>query len=164
MLYWFLLYNKVNQLYIYTYPLPPESASHAGHPSHPSRSSQTIPLSSPCYAVASQQLSTLHMVVSIYHCYSPNSPHPLLCHCVHKSVLNVCLSTAALQIGSLVTFVQIPHRNYSEVSSHTVRIAINQKSTNNKCWRGLSRKGNPSTLLVGMQIDTVTTENSMEVP
>ena len=33
-----------------------------------------------------------------------------------------------------------------------------EKSTNSKCWRG-----NPLPLLVGMQIDTATVENSMEV-
>ena len=31
-----------------------------------------------------------------------------------------------------------------------VRMAIISKSTNNKCWRRVWRKGNPSTLLVGM--------------
>ena len=31
-----------------------------------------------------------------------------------------------------------------------VRVAIINKSTNNKCWRRMWRKGNPPTLLVGM--------------
>uniref|UniRef100_A0A4X1U4U7 Uncharacterized protein n=1 Tax=Sus scrofa TaxID=9823 RepID=A0A4X1U4U7_PIG len=31
-----------------------------------------------------------------------------------------------------------------------VRMAILNKSTNNKCWRGVWRKGTPPTLLVGM--------------
>ena len=41
-----------------------------------------------------------------------------------------------------------------------VRMAIINKSTNNKHWR----KGTPSALLVGMQTGTVTVENSMEFP
>ena len=41
-----------------------------------------------------------------------------------------------------------------------VRMAAIQKSTSNKCWS----KGNPLTLLVGMQISTATMENSVEIP
>ena len=43
-------------------------------------------------------------------------------------------------------------------------MAILNKSTNNKCWRGCGKKGNPSTLLVGMQTGAATVENSMEFP
>ena len=45
-----------------------------------------------------------------------------------------------------------------------VRMAAIQKSTNNKCWRGCGEKGNPLTLLVGMQTSTATMENSVEIP
>ena len=41
-----------------------------------------------------------------------------------------------------------------------VRMAAIQKSASNKCWR----KGNPPTLLVGMQTSTATMENSVETP
>ena len=44
-----------------------------------------------------------------------------------------------------------------------VRMAAIKKSTNNKCWR-MWRKGNPLTLLVGMQTSTATMENSVEIP
>ena len=43
-----------------------------------------------------------------------------------------------------------------------VRMAAIQKSTSNKCWRW--RKGNPLTLLVGMQTNTATMENSVKIP
>ena len=45
-----------------------------------------------------------------------------------------------------------------------VRMAAIQKSTSNKCWRECWRKGNPLTLLVGMQTGTATMENSLEIP
>ena len=45
-----------------------------------------------------------------------------------------------------------------------VRMAALQKSASNKCWRGCLRKGNPPTLLVGMQTSTATMENSVENP
>ena len=44
-----------------------------------------------------------------------------------------------------------------------VRMAAIQKSTSNKCWR-VRRKGNPLTLLVGMQTSTATMENRVEIP
>ena len=44
-----------------------------------------------------------------------------------------------------------------------VKMAVIQKSTSNKCWR-VWRKGNPLTLLVGMQTSTATMENSVEIP
>ena len=45
-----------------------------------------------------------------------------------------------------------------------VRKAVIQKSARNKCWRRVWRKGNPLTLLVGVQTSTATMENSVEIP
>ena len=57
----------------------------------------------------SHLLSVLHMVMCMFLYCSLNPPHPLLPRCVHKSVLYVCVSTAALQIGPSVTSYQIPY-------------------------------------------------------
>ena len=53
MLCYFLLYNKVNQLYVYIYPHYPHIPSLPPFLSHPSRLSQSIELISLCYAAAS---------------------------------------------------------------------------------------------------------------
>ena len=45
-----------------------------------------------------------------------------------------------------------------------VRKAAIQKSTSNKCTLSVQRKGNPLTLLVGMQTSTATMENIVEIP
>ena len=74
----FLLYNKVNQLYIYSHissllRLPPSL-------SHPSRWSQSTKLISLCYVAASHQLSVLHLVVYKVHAtlsLCPRLPFPL---------------------------------------------------------------------------------------
>ena len=102
----FLLYNKVNQLYIYIYPdissllvsLPPSL-------SHPSMWSQSTELISLCYAAASHQPSILHLVVHICPCHSLTSsqltlpsPHVL------KSILYICIFIPVLSLGSSEPF------------------------------------------------------------
>ena len=90
----FLLYNEVNQLYVYIYPHIPSLLSLSPTLlSHPSRSSQSIKLISLCYTAASHQLSILHLVVYIRRCYSftssqlPHPPHP--CPQVHSLCLRL---------------------------------------------------------------------------
>ena len=115
----FLLYNEVDQLYvcvcvcvyiyIYIYPFPLESSSHypPPHPTHlghqraPNRASY-----------ASQQVPTsfpfTHNSVHV----SPNLPILLNLLC-HMSILYICISISALEIGSSVPyyfiFSQIPY-------------------------------------------------------
>ena len=90
---WFLLYNKVNQLYIYIHPhYPPSCISLPPSLSHPSRRSQSTQLISLCYAAASHQLPILRLVVYICPCHSLTSsqltlPSPR----VLKSILYVCV-------------------------------------------------------------------------
>ena len=67
----FLLYNDVNQLYVYMYPLLPNP------PAHPSRSSQNTELNSLCQPAASHWLSVSHTAVSIY-VNATLSTHPTL--------------------------------------------------------------------------------------
>ena len=45
-----------------------------------------------------------------------------------------------------------------------VRMAAIKKSTNNNCWRGCGMQTNVERVLVGMQTNTATMENSVEIP
>ena len=110
----FLLYNKVNQLYIYIYPHI-SSLLHLPRPSlsHPSRWSQSTKLISLCYAAASHWLSILHLVVYICPCRSLTSsqltlpPPPVL-----KSIFYLCVFIPVLPLGSsepFFLFFQIPY-------------------------------------------------------
>ena len=99
----FLLYNKVNQLYVHIYPLPLKLPSYSSL-IPPRRTWQSTELSSLCYITASYQLSVLHMVVYLCQSQSPNSSHLPLPHQVHMSAVYVCVSIPALQINSSVPF------------------------------------------------------------
>ena len=94
-----LLYNKVNQLYVYISPVPQEP------PSRPSSSSQSTELSSRCCTAASHQLVCLtfgrvYMLVLLSRFTQPPPPH----RWVLISLFYVCISIPSLQIGSSVTF------------------------------------------------------------
>ena len=98
----FQLYNKVNQLYVYTY-LHISSFLHLLPTllSHPSRWSQSTKLISLCYQAASHQLSILHLVVYICPCHSLTSsqlslPTPR----VLKSIFYGCVFIPVLHLGS----------------------------------------------------------------
>ena len=102
----FLLYNKVNQLYIYIYHIfPPSCISLPLSLSHHSRWSQSTELISLCSVAASHQLSILQLVVYICPCHSLtlsqlNLPPP---H-VLKSIIYVCIFIPVLPLGSSEPF------------------------------------------------------------
>ena len=83
----FLLYSKMNQLYIYIYPL-------CFWISFLFRSPQCIKQSSLCYSVCSHQLPVLYIVSIVYMCQSQpsNSSHPLLSPLVSIHLLSTSVS------------------------------------------------------------------------
>ena len=107
----FLLYNKVNQLYIYICSHISPRVSLPSSLSHPSRWSQSTELISLCYAAASRQLSILHLVVYVCPChYLTSSQLTLPPPRVIKSILYVCIFIPVLPLGSSELFsFQIPY-------------------------------------------------------
>ena len=109
----FLLYSKVNQLYVYiyphipsllrlppTFPIPPLQVV-TKHRADLPMLCYAADLRMLCYAAASHQLSILHLVVYISPCHSLTSsqltlprPHVL------KSILYVCVFILTLPLGS----------------------------------------------------------------
>ena len=75
MLCWSLLYNEVDWLYIYIYPLPLESPS---HPRSTPLGHHRAPRWALCYRAASHSPSILHMVLYICQGCFLSSPHPAL--------------------------------------------------------------------------------------
>ena len=103
----FLLYNKVNHLYIYIYPHISSFYVSLPHSlSHPSRWSQSTELISLCYAAACHQLSILHLVVYICPCHSLTSSQLTLPPSrVLKSILYVCVFIPVLPLDSSEPFL-----------------------------------------------------------
>ena len=94
----FLLCSKVNQSYVYIYPLFFRFPSHLGHHRALSRVPGAIHLVLISYLFYTQQCINVN----------PNLPvHPTLGN--HKFVLYICDSISALQISSSVPFFYIPH-------------------------------------------------------
>ena len=99
MLYYFLLYNNVNQLYVYTCPLPLEPPSRTLVPllwvitEHRAE----LPVLYSSFPIAIYFTHNTHMPVLL----SQFIPFPFLSH-VHPSFRYVCTSILALKIGSFL--------------------------------------------------------------
>ena len=77
-------------------------------PPRPSRLSQSTGLRSTRHTADWHLLSVFHTVRYLFRCYSFNLPQPLLPLSCPQSVLCVCVSTAALQVGSSIPFSKMP--------------------------------------------------------
>ena len=101
-LWWFLQYINMNQPWVNMCPPPPEPHSHI--PPH------SIPLGCPRAPAlgALLQASNLHWSsrLHMFQCYSFKSSHPRLLPLSAK----VCVSFAALQVGSSVPSFWVPYR------------------------------------------------------
>ena len=78
------------------YPIPP------GHPS-------ALALNILSHASNLDWLSISPMEIYMFQCYSLKSSHPFLLLQIQKSVLYICVSYAALQVGLLVLSFWIPY-------------------------------------------------------
>ena len=56
------------------------------------------------------------------------------------------------------------NKNHNEISTHTTQNGHHKQINKPQVMARLWRKGNPSTLLVGMQTGAAAVENSMEFP
>ena len=86
---------------------PPSWAFLPPPTSYPSLSTQSTCLSSLLYIATSKSYFTHSSFIHVKQSYSLNSPYPFLPHCVHKSILYICISIPALQIGSHIKFLCI---------------------------------------------------------
>ena len=65
---------------------------------------------------------------------------------------------------NITHYQRIANQNHNEVPSHSSQNICYQKVYKQKMLERVQSKGNPFTLLVGMQTSTATMENSMEIP
>ena len=64
---------------------------------------------------------------------------------------------------NIIHYQRNANQNHNEVPSHAGLNACYQKVYKDKMLETVWRKGNPLTLLVGMQTSTATMENSVEI-
>ena len=98
----FLLYNKMNQLYVYKYPLVPGSPSYPiAHTTHLGHHRALSRVSCATQHITTTVCFNYYMPIPVF----PSSPSPPTC--VHMSVLYVCTSVPALQINLSVPFFRL---------------------------------------------------------
>ena len=114
-----LLYNKVNQLYVYIYPLPLGPPSHPMPPFHPSKVTTEHRAELPILHSSFPLLSVLQMAVHRCQSQSPNSfhsplPSPLIVSTVHYLHLHlqfcpenrfICTIFSRFHIYSLIFYI-----------------------------------------------------------
>ena len=100
---WPLPYINMNRPQAYIRPPSLLNTAPISHPIPRSRLSQSSRFSSLCNTANSHLLSILHMVMYMFPWWSFNSSTLTFPCCVHKFVLYVCISIAALQISSSVS-------------------------------------------------------------
>ena len=107
----FLLFNEVNQLYVYIYALPHEPPSHPHAISHPSRSSQSTELSSLCCKLLVLPTSCLFYAWQCIY-VSPNIPVDLTLPfppCPHICSLHLPLYSSPGNRSSSTIFLGFKH-------------------------------------------------------
>ena len=65
---------------------------------------------------------------------------------------------------NITNYQRNANQNYKEVGPHTDQNSHHHKVYKQQMLEMVWRKGNPPTLLVGMQTSTATMENSVEIP
>ena len=98
----FLLYDDVNQFYIYTYPLPLRPSSDPHSPSHPPRSLRGTELSSLPQTAGSQRLRCAQSCV--WQSRSPGSGSRPAPRAVSTRTFSTGVSVPALRTGSSIHF------------------------------------------------------------
>ena len=104
----FLLYNIMNQLYINIYIQPSILTFPSTFPIPPLQVITEHQAELPVYSSFLLAIYFAHGSVSMSMLLSKFVPLSLPC-CVHKSILYICVSILALQIGSSVPFFLFPH-------------------------------------------------------
>ena len=107
---WLLPCINMNWPQVYMCPLHPEHPSHLHPHTIPSGCHRALALGALLHTSNSHWLSISHMLM--YICFSAilsNHPTLFFSYWVQKSVLYVCVSFAALYIGSSVPSFQIPY-------------------------------------------------------